>query len=536
MPAHTHPARPAMIATFVLFFALFLIETEWSDPVDATRVGKIAYGYASSGGVHIPSGTQPPAFNTSAPPPPPPVVLPPPGPKCGNGVIDEGEECDLGQRKNAVVGDRFKRAVGCMSNCMVPECGDGILWQQGGEECEPLYRMEEQIDPKTGTGTVKKTPYIPQCGEYCTHPVIKADQSVVGGCYWARKPCLGDLPAVTESMFDKYARNGSAGSVRPFTGSAGTLRIPQSPAGPTRCGNGTLDAGEACDQGERNSSFVPNACRPMCTLPRCGDGVVDPLFGEICDAGASNSNTQPNTCRLSCTPPICGDGVTDKGEECDGGSQCSDACKGSSGISLLCGNGSLDTGEICDDGNRNDGDGCSTFCATESGICGNGIRDLGEECDDGNQTKGDGCSAFCTLETSTCGNRVIDLGEECDDGDKNSDADPDRCRSTCKKHSCGDGTLDSEEECDDGNKSNRDECTNFCLLPDCGDGFRQTLEQCDDGNRVSNDGCSKRCLLEGDHGAANPQQQNLLMLVFIITSIVGFTAGTVTAWKWMGMR
>ncbi len=29
----------------------------------------------------------------------------------------------------------------------------------------------------------------------------------------------------------------------------------------------------------------------------------------------------------------------------------------------LCGNGRLDPGEVCDDGNRNDGDGCASFCS-----------------------------------------------------------------------------------------------------------------------------------------------------------------------------
>lgn len=50
------------------------------------------------------------------------------------------------------------------------------------------------------------------------------------------------------------------------------------------CGDGTVDADEACDEGDGNSDTSPDTCRLDCLLPRCGDGVVDPgLGGETCD-------------------------------------------------------------------------------------------------------------------------------------------------------------------------------------------------------------------------------------------------------------
>jgi cysteine-rich repeat protein len=55
------------------------------------------------------------------------------------------------------------------------------------------------------------------------------------------------------------------------------------PAPPPSCGDGVLDAPlETCDDGEANG-LSADACRPDCTLPRCGDGVVD--SGETCDDG-----------------------------------------------------------------------------------------------------------------------------------------------------------------------------------------------------------------------------------------------------------
>lgn len=49
------------------------------------------------------------------------------------------------------------------------------------------------------------------------------------------------------------------------------------------CGDGLLEAGELCDEGEANSDSTPDACREDCTLPTCGDGVLDQ--DESCDDG-----------------------------------------------------------------------------------------------------------------------------------------------------------------------------------------------------------------------------------------------------------
>lgn len=63
------------------------------------------------------------------------------------------------------------------------------------------------------------------------------------------------------------------------------------------CGDAILTpaAGEECDDGPANSDTEPDACREDCMLPRCGDGVVD--AGEACDGGL----LQPAG---ECTPEI----------------------------------------------------------------------------------------------------------------------------------------------------------------------------------------------------------------------------------------
>ena len=66
---------------------------------------------------------------------------------------------------------------------------------------------------------------------------------------------------------------------------------------------------------------------PACRAPFCGDGVLDP--GEACDDG---NNIDGDGCSALCTvEPFCGDGVLDPGEQCDDGNNvdgdgCSAVC------------------------------------------------------------------------------------------------------------------------------------------------------------------------------------------------------------------
>ncbi|MAQ16030.1 MAG: hypothetical protein CMN30_14730 [Sandaracinus sp.] len=88
------------------------------------------------------------------------------------------------------------------------------------------------------------------------------------------------------------------------------------------CGNGFIDthAGETCDLGPDGDydDETPDACRSNCRLGYCGDGVLD--TGETCDDGDMISDSRPDACReTGCVPAYCGDGVIDSGEDCDFG-------------------------------------------------------------------------------------------------------------------------------------------------------------------------------------------------------------------------
>ena len=252
---------------------------------------------------------------------------------------------------------------------------------------------------------------------------------------------------------------------------------------PAACGDGVVETGvEQCDDGNTSNT---DSCTNQCKLAGCGDGFVQ--AGEECDTGATdNSGACLSTCKLA----RCGDGYVEVGvETCDDGNTvntdaCSNTCK-----SAKCGDGIVQAGEACDDGNTSNTDGCLSDCTLAR--CGDGFVQAGvEACDDGNTSNTDGCTNSCNV--ARCGDGVVEAGvEECDDGNTvNTDA----CLNSCKKAVCGDGVVQTGvEACDDGNTSNTDSCTNSCTTARCGDGFVQGTEGCDDGNSNDADSCTNAC-------------------------------------------
>ena len=98
--------------------------------------------------------------------------------------------------------------------------------------------------------------------------------------------------------------------------------------------------------------------------PGCGDGQVD--VGESCDDG---NKADDDACLSTCKTAKCGDGVVWGGvEECDDGNgKDDDACL-SACVAAACGDMIVWAGnETCDDGNQVDGDGCETDCIVTPG-------------------------------------------------------------------------------------------------------------------------------------------------------------------------
>lgn len=150
------------------------------------------------------------------------------------------------------------------------------------------------------------------------------------------------------------------------------------------CGNGVVQGTEVCDDG----NAVPNdgceascrrslgiactsdpqcdsaICNGTCMAPNvCGNGELE--TGETCDDG----NATPNDgCEASCKRSL--------GIACTNDTQCDSAiCNGTCRPPDMCGNGELEAGEACDDGNVLVGDGCSSTCTIELDTDGDGVRD-----------------------------------------------------------------------------------------------------------------------------------------------------------------
>jgi cysteine-rich repeat protein len=103
----------------------------------------------------------------------------------------------------------------------------------------------------------------------------------------------------------------------------------------------------------------------VCVLPSCGNGQLDP--GETCDDG---NNLGGDDCRFDCRE-ACGDGIVDPDEVCDDGNQVDgDGCAADCSSNETCGNAHLDavTGEACDDGDLQSHDGCDATCGEETRV------------------------------------------------------------------------------------------------------------------------------------------------------------------------
>jgi cysteine-rich repeat protein len=80
------------------------------------------------------------------------------------------------------------------------------------------------------------------------------------------------------------------------------------------CGDGILEGGEACDDGNVVSE---DGCSATCQVESCGDGTLQAGLGEECDDGNLDNL---DGCTAACIDEFCGDGVANDlpNEQCDG--------------------------------------------------------------------------------------------------------------------------------------------------------------------------------------------------------------------------
>ena len=260
---------------------------------------------------------------------------------CGNGVADPeenglpGTDCEDG---DTTAGD------GCNAVCQPEFCGDGI----------------EQ----------------PGIGEQCDDGNVRNDDACVVGCQDA-------------FCGDGFRQRGVEECEPPNTP---TCDATCQSITPPQCGDGAVDPGEQCDDGNQSNR---DDCLNTCATAQCGD-VYEHTKGtppfEECDDG----NTAPGDgCSPTCTVE-CGNGVIDGVcSQGDVGAACSDDadCDTSPGNGVC-------VGEACDPGAASlcapGPEVCSNVC--QIAACGNGEVECTEECDLGsaNGVAGSGCTVACT--------------------------------------------------------------------------------------------------------------------------------------------
>jgi len=305
-------------------------------------------------------------------------------PVCGNGIVEEGEECDEGAGNSDIQPDRCRRL------CTAARCGDGTI--DSAEECD---------DGNTADND--------GCGSTCLREPGCGDGFLDAGEECDDGNDVNDDGCSSTCTYEFVCGNGVCETDWSET-------CPLCPEDCCPCGDGVCDTGlgETCD-----------LCHADC-CPDCGDGVLG--AGEECDDG---NTADGDGCSAACIDEdgqaVCGNGLWESGEECDDGNTADgDGCDATCLWEFVCGDA------ICESANGETCQVCPADCCPD---CGNNAIDPGEACDTAQlggvscvdlcYTGGTlTCTAWCTLDTSactgagpSCGDGLAECGEECDGSD-----------------------------------------------------------------------------------------------------------------------
>ena len=141
---------------------------------------------------------------------------------------------------------------------------------------------------------------------------------------------------------------GTGATSEPTSSSSAESTSTTASSGTTTSGTGTTDSG-----GTTTSGGTTDSTGTTGPVAVCGDGVVQ--AGEVCDDGNQDDS---DACLVTCSPAKCGDGEVQAGvEACDDGNAddldaCSDACVQASCFDKIANGGEtdLDCGGACKQG------------------------------------------------------------------------------------------------------------------------------------------------------------------------------------------
>ncbi len=183
---------------------------------------------------------------------------------CGNQQVDPGEECDSTE--------------GCNYNCQYAVCGNGIVEEGSGEQCDNGETDLNCLDEESNCNFMQNLR-------------IQGGQELVTIC---NDSCL--LQTCGNEIIEGDEQC-DFGDTEDGDGCSASCRLEE-------CGNEIIEGDEQCDFGDTE---IGDGCSASCRFEECGNSILDP--GEQCDEGNPSSNDGcSNTCIIEteCVGNNCG--------------------------------------------------------------------------------------------------------------------------------------------------------------------------------------------------------------------------------------